>query len=434
MLISEFKILLAKRLEDVEMVYWTSNHLDLIIDESLLTFAAISGYWKDQLLIETTDANSATKKQFYNLLDSGDVKIGFEHIETSLTYEDIINWIDMDLIDYTQIVSLEEVIDAITNAINDFQSETKLVLARERFDVQVTEDVEVSANVLDIVKAYYIDVDGNYFPLQLSDENRVTLINRNYTIDLGKPKFYSISNLALNRVDLFPKPNNNGQLELIYIKGKSGVQTAESNCLIPNNLVPYLKYKVEADLFSKDGLSNDPARADYCNKRWLEGLLVGNNYVAITNSKLNGLNKSLSSLQDFDAFRYGWLNEIENAISKVNGIALAGYNILAVNREPIDKHSVLLEIVSNANLDDEEIELRSDYVSYLLDYCLHLASFKDGIANIQKTSSNLEKFVQISVDHNSYLQKRRISYLDLLQKSRYPIRQAKVKEEQLATT
>lgn len=427
MLIADFKSLLIKQSGDAEAIYWTLTDWDLIIKEALLTFGVISGYWKEQILIETN-----TAKQFYNLLIEDDVKTGFDNIKIGLTYQDIVNWIIIDLLGYEDISSDNEIRNLITNAINDFQSETKLILDRQRYNIIVGQNITISSDVLDIVKAYYIDSNGLYYSLQLTDENNLHLVKGKYTLDQGRPKFYSLSNLSSQIIDLFPKPSENGYLELIYVKGKDLPEDFIANCLIPNNLVPYLKYKLEADLFSKDGISNDPYRAEYCTKRWIEGLLIGKNYSTIINSKLNGINKIPSSLQDFDSFRYGWLNDRETITKKINSLALAGYNILALNRMPTNVYSLLLEVISNAPINNAEINLRSDYIPYLLDYCLHLSSIRDGIAAINKTATNLESFIKISVEHNQYLQQRKITYLDLLQKSKYPIRQARIEKEENA--
>lgn len=430
MLKSDLKTSLSSRLGDSNMIYWTSSNLDLIINEALLTFGAISGYFKQQLLIETTDDLSSNKKQIYNLLDSNDVKTGAESLEVSLTYQDIVDWLNADLLSYNDISSDAEIVSFITDAINTFQSETKLILAKKRFNIQVGQNVEISDDVLDIVKAYYIDSSGKYQALQIADENRVALFDVKYISDNAKPRFYSIANLKLNLVDLFPKPAENGYLELIYVVGKSGEQTLSSDCLIPNSLVPYLKYRVLAQVLDKDGTFNDPFRKAYCEKRWQEGLLVGNNYAAIINSKINGVNKVPTSFNDFDAFRYEWLNDIETSAKKINAIALAGYNLIAVNRMPMEVHSLLFEVVSNAPINELNVDIRSDYIPYIEDYCLHLAGFKDGIASLQKSSNLLENFIKISVSHNRYLQQRRISYLDLLQKSKYQSKQSKISVEE----
>lgn len=428
MIVADLKILLAKQLGDPNMVYWTSGNLDLIINESLLTFGSISQYWKDQVLIEPS-----TTQQFYDLLASADITTGADKIAISLVYQDIINWLDADLINYLQITTQDEVIKLISNAINDFQSNTKLVLKRARFNIIIDENISITPDVLDIAKAYYIDSLGRYWGLKNAAESRVSLYNRDLTITPDRPQFYSIDNLSLQIVDLFPKPNENGFLELIYVQGTSESETNASSCIIPNNFVPYLKYRILADIWAKDGISNDPYRAAYAEKRWQEGLAVGTGYSSIINTKLNGLNKVLGSLDDFDAYRYNWYNDIETGTKKVNAVALTGYNILAINRKPIFDVSLLLQVISNAPINQAEIDLRSDFIPYLLDYAIHLASIKDGVAAIQKTTTYLTNFVQNSVEFNQYLQSRNIGYADLLQKSKYILKQAKLAKQEEKT-
>lgn len=430
---SVFNSLVATKLGDTEKVYWTEEEINRIINEALLTFGAISSYWKDKILIEDKDG-----QQLYNLLEEGDIKVGFDKIQIALTYQTIIDWLEDNLVGYLQLTDLAEVISLITNAINTFQKETKLILARNQYSIIINQPVIVGQDVLDIIAAYYIDSSGTYHTLQLADENNIALTNNDYTITSNRPRFYSINNLALNLVDIFPHPSEGGYLELIYIIGVNGEQDEESSCLIPNNLVPYLKYKVLKDIFDKDN-NADPFRAAYCKQRWEEGLVIGKNYSAIVNAKINDINKPLASTLDFDRFRYGWRNDevIKNGdiITKgINAIAIAGYNIVAFNRIPIENgsYSLLLECISNAPILGDYIDVRPDFIPLLLDYCIHLASIKDGIASIQKTQTNLENFIKIAASHSEYLQRRRISYLELLQKSKYPLRQARILEEENA--
>lgn len=427
MLIADFKSTLAESLGDSDMIYWTSSELDLIIRETLLTSGAISGYWKSRILVESKE-----DQQFYNLLDAADIKSGATNLATSLIYQTIIDWIDKDLIGYLQVADLAEVVELITDAINEFQLETKLVLAVDSFVVKVGQPVDVSGDVLDIVAAYYIDSSGVYYALQLADENAIALLNSNYIVDQSKPRFYSLANVEINKIDLFPRPSEGGFLELVYVIGKVGEQDENSSCLIPNNLVPYLKYKVLRDIFNKDSVK-DSSRAAYCNQRWNEGIIIGKNYATITNTKLNGLNKIPASILDFDKLRYGWRNIAIDANKKVNSIALAGYNIVAFDKIPTaGTYSALFECISNAPIDEVEIDIRSDFIPLLLDYCIHIAFLKDGIVRLQSTQNNLEKFIKNSAYHNEFLQIRRISYLELLGKSKYPLKQARLHKEDAA--
>lgn len=423
----EFNNIIARKLGDIDKIYRTNEEIDKIINEALLTFGAISGYWKDTIIVETN-----TAQQVYNLLDEADIKEGATKVVSNLTYKTVLDWLDIDLINYAQLVDKDTLIKYITRAINIFQTETKLVLAKDRFNIEVGQSVKITNNVLDIVNAYYIDSSGKYYSLQIADENSISLVNNLYTKDSGRPRFYSINNLSLELVDIFPRPAEDGYLELIYVIGADENATEDSGCIIPDNLVPYLKYKLLMDVFEMDS-NQDINRATYCKQRWAEGLTVGNNYALITNTKLNGNNKNLSSFSDFDKLRYGWRNQAETTTKYPNAIASAGYNIIALDKMPVlNTYSIALECISNAPIESTYIDVRPDFINLLIDYCIHLASIKDGIAAIQSSQVGLENFIKASAKHNQYLQDRRISYMDLLAKSKYPLRQARIKEENAA--
>lgn len=420
----ELVALVAVQLGDPTMTYWTEEELNLVVDECLFTFAAISGYWRDRVEVIATNAD-----RIYNLLDPTQVSLGDDLLRGTKTYQDIANWLDNDLLGYSDFISSAELAQLIGLAINKFQDVTKLVLDRDIPGIGAGADLILEEDVLDIVNAWYIDSSSAIRSvLNPADEHRVSLFNNSFTIDNGKPKFYSISNLDVRTLTILPKPAENGSIDLVYVLGKAITDKLTTTCILPNNFLPYIKHKVLYDILTKSD-EPDPHRAAYSLKRWQEGLTIGKNYSAIVNAKLNGVNRPLSSIQDFNNLRYNWYNSGETTINKVNAIALAGYNIVAVNTLPVNPHSLMFEVITNAPIEEVEIDVRPDYIPYLVDYCVHIASYKDGIVALQKTATNLERFMQKAVGHNMFLQRKNITHIDLLQKSKYPLKQARVEED-----
>lgn len=75
-------------------------------------------------------------------------------------------------------------------------------------------------------------------------------------------------------IRLIPTPTIAGTVDLLYVPLPSAVTGTCANLPFPNMLNPYLKYGVMASMFSKQGEANDPQRAQYCEDRFQEGIIM----------------------------------------------------------------------------------------------------------------------------------------------------------------
>ena len=64
------------------------------------------------------------------------------------------------------------------------------------------------------------------------------------------------------------------------------------------------------------------------------------------------------------------------------------------------------------------IDVKPEYISTLLDYCIHLANLKDGFANVKATESLKNMFVQNAANNNLRLIKRGQSVESMLKKTK----------------
>jgi hypothetical protein len=72
-----------------------------------------------------------------------------------------------------------------------------------------------------------------------------------------------------------PVPLNAFTAELIYAQHEFNALVLNSSFLLPDPFLTYVKYNVLAQCFAKDGEMRDPARADYCQRRYETGVQVG---------------------------------------------------------------------------------------------------------------------------------------------------------------
>lgn len=406
---ASFKSQFFKRVGDTSKRFWTDNEANLLLKEALYTFGAIGHTWRNQIEIKTE-----VSKTFYDI--TTDLFAEQELTAFNLDYEFILDCINFHLIEeigqfnqISEVTSLEEILDFARNRVNQFQFQTGLVLSKKLFTMNSPNDnkIVIDDEILDIIRVAYVDLDelsnpDNVFPLSREDENSIGYFNRNaFNSTTDIPEFYTAVLGNLNTVYIYPSPANLGKLEIISVNGipASPVLELDTKVGIPDNLVPYIKWGILADIYSKDGVAYNPAMSAYCEERWNEGLIVGKNYTSVLEAKLNGLPILIDSFSSADNNQYGWQNNID----RPSLLLSAGHNMIAVNCVPDDIYSVLMFAVTNAYIptnDADFIDVKMEYIEPLLDYCVHLANIKSGAEAVQLTTDERNNFIKAGIKNN----------------------------------
>lgn len=433
---TDFNNLIANRLGDINKVYWTNDEIDLYIDEALLTFGGISQFWRGDIFVPIV-----INKNNYNLYtDVQQIPIDFRpKIGLNFTNQNIINFINIQLIESisslnpnSELYKLDSILKYIDKRVDYFLNYTGLNVGLDTYPVLNNENrIEIANNLLDILRVAFKDDSGIYTELQLEDEESLRYFDSNIFSNPNTPKYYTRLEESNNVVKLYPYPNVNGDLELVTIQGrdKSILATINDLLLIPINLIPYIKWGVLADMLSQDGIGQDLSRAAYCLQRWNEGLIVGTNYTSILNAYINNIPIDIESLNDADFFNPNWQNTVQSLdsnnqpIGYPNKIILANNNYFFINVIPKTGYNLSLTCIINAPIDSNYIEIKEEYITLLLDYIIHLASFKEGAAPLSKTTDLLKNFLNGALNHNTRFISQGITIEYLLKKT-------KVQEEQ----
>lgn len=434
----DFRSLLSKKLGDTTNSFRTENELNDIINESLLTFGGASQSWKDQIQLPIDNT-----KQFYDI--TTDANVNQNLISFSLTYQFILDRINSILFEEiaelsptSDITSLDEILKFCRNRVNQYQLRTGLVITKQNIDMPAppTNKKQINDEIINIIRVAFKDIADTSKLYVVKKEDEASLsFNSDFVFNttIKIPKFYASVLGTLNEIFLYPPPANLGQLEILSANGIPAQAniTLASIVPLPNNLVPYILFGVLADVFAKDGVGNDLSRAAYCEERWEEGVVIGNNYTSALVTYLNGKPISLDSIVDVDNNNYNW----QNTIGKPNLIGLAGFNLLAPNRIPDQAYSLLLNVITNAYLpidDDDFIDIKPEYIETLLNYCVHLAMIKDGIAAIKATDSLRQEFLKVAISNNLRMMKRGQSVESIFKKSKRQEESEPTREEQAA--
>jgi hypothetical protein len=71
---------------------------------------------------------------------------------------------------------------------------------------------------------------------------------------------------------LLPPANVNGVISLLYLSLADDLTGIGEIFTVPDEFVPYIKWGVLADMFNKAGRAHDPARAEYAQQRFQDGV------------------------------------------------------------------------------------------------------------------------------------------------------------------
>lgn len=418
-LLATIRILLGENTS----AYWPDAEINLTINEALLSFGGLSGFWKENIQIPTSE-----NKRIY------DIFIDANPVETkpTLTFGDVLAWLNRDLIEFisvgtpsSDLFNLNDLLKLIATKYNAFQLETSLVISQSSQPVVAENNLVILVDtVIDLIRVVYSYNDGvdKKVVLKKADEQELAYFDADVLTEEDIPQYYCTVYGQPNEIKLYPIPTLTGTLELIYISGinENSALTVDTIINLPNNLVPYLRFGVEQHIFSKDGLLNDPGRADYCKKRWEEGISVGKVYTSILTTKANGVAINSDSIHNMDNFIDH--NSLAQTDDPPSMVGLAGFNIFEIDTLPSSVvNSILLMIQQNAILpenDVDKIQIEQSYIEIIAKYVVHLLQFKSGIADISATASYLTEFQKLALDHNKRLQMRGITFENLFGKTK----------------
>lgn len=406
-------------------VFWPENELNLAVNEALLTFGAISNFWQEEIFVETQ-----LGKRIYDLFIDNNAA---NSISPSIDFQTLLDWINIDLIEnittlnpVSELITLAELKDKLKYVYGLYQRLTNLVLSiDERAIGAGLNKINLLNETIDVVRVSFIYSDINNDKVEIvlkrTDEKELQYFDLDSIDEVDLPAYYTSTYDSNKNIKLYPPPIVNGTLRIICVNGFAADQVINAGTVIPlpNNLVPYLKYGIEKEIYNKDGVAKDQAKFAYCSRRWEEGIMIGLNYNSILIPKVNGALVGMESLHEMDLYAEDFISP---ATKPVESIGVAGFNIIQTNNLPdVDVDSIGLLCTQNAILpqaDEDSIQIESSYINTLADYCVHILQMKSGVFDLAATNDGYENFVQTALVHNQRLQLRGITFESLVQSSK----------------
>lgn len=426
--LSTFKIALANRLGDPGKVFWTDAELQAYIVETIRTFGLVGQRYRDRCafttqnginlydLVEQANPNAITGGTGagagnppallkYNVLDRDLINTIEYHLIEPVTTNWAIPWTGTDQF------TMDDLVRALERRRNLFMLLVYPHLTHSIVAYTIPPSsgrVVLTDSIIAVRRVAWKALDSTYNQLWRTDEWGANSFVSGWANDAGLPRSYSVIMEPRVGIQVIPPSIDTGSLDLITVNAPPSLDQVNGTLLgIPDDHSWIIKWGALADLLGRDSQAFDPVRADYCEKRWEEGVKLALAGSTVYQASVDGVNVIPSPLHGWDSFRSDWQNTVVGANQPLTGLAIAGRNLIAVYPIPDDDiHSVQLDVLRNAPIPANDAALvqigREDY-DYLLDYAFHLAMFKTGTAELKATTPLLERFMRYALMNNEVL-------------------------------
>ncbi len=304
-----------------------------------------------------------------------------------------------------------EWVDYINSRMAHFTAETKLILTRETPFSSVIDQTQydlgssVSTDLLEVHRVAWLDASGNSHGLREDSTLTYDRLLPTWTVSSAsqEPEVYVRAGRPQLKIEILPAPVAAGTIDILYTKRPAQLpQTVDTTTLdLPNDFTPYIKWGALADVFSKEGQAHDPSKAEYCEARYQEGILVAR---AVLRRQMQqrvefgGVPLDFETFESMDMGADGWQADdstptvwLPVGLTKVaiNPAHNAGSGTLDIDG--------LTSFVVPAT-DGTYPDIPHSDVERILDYAHHLATFKQGGQEFQTGLTMLQNFIQAAKD------------------------------------
>lgn len=397
---------LAERLGDDQ--FWTHEELCMYVVEAIRTWNFLTQYHKERFTFATTAGQAfydleaiVPTLRSYSVLDTDLIKLMQYQLLEPPTGT---SWTGTEQFTYAQ------VLDALNGQVNRLRVEAAPVLSVGLLSVPSApvRRVVLPENTIDLRRAAWVDIDGQYRVLRRRDTAARRSFNVRASYNPAKPIAYNQANLPQMSIELSPPSIDLGQLHITYATAAAELTGMSTAIQVPDDFIPLLKWGALAELLSISA-SQDIPRANYCAQQWETGIEVADMNPSVIAAEINGRPVPIVSLAAVDSFKPNW----QNMSSRPTTLACVGLDIVALAPVPDAVYSITIDIVRKAivpTAPDDFIQIGPEYIDTLLDYCVHLATFKQGGEEWESTNTLFKGFIDTAVMYNRRLKAESLNF------------------------
>lgn len=398
---------LANELGDPNKVFFTDHELGRYITEALRFWGLTAQYFR-----ETGRLTTVVGQSFYYLENSLFDGLGTTLIQ-GLTVSDreLINDINYALMEPqisswaggwigTEMFSLEDLTGSLEDVRDEFLKLTACIASGYDL-ITLQSRVTLPSDHIRILRAD-INEGSGALPMWVDDQVQIYTTFKEASFPGNKrPRAYSVSYSPQLTVDLWPPPQVSSTLNIQGIRtGVTLTPTSSATImLVPDDASLLLKYGTLLDLFSDDGLARCPLMADYCERRYSDGLEAMANYLSVLWQNDAGPRGQITSIAQWDQSRPEWRR---GTPGEPRGVAQLNWNTIAVMPVPDDEYTMTFESIRKAILptsDSDFIQVGREHMQAIYDYAHHVALVKSQGAEFGATMRLYESALQTANEY-----------------------------------
>lgn len=399
---------LAARLADPNNLFWADAENGVYLKESLRTWNALTEVWNADYVFTPNPA-----RVWYDIsVDPSSPRF------RTITSNDVFSTIEYHLLEPatggTWTGTSQFSINDLSGALQRRRDE---MIQAAGCNVQVvppilstpnTRRVIFADNVLEPRRARFIPDSGSGNPVTMNREDSKAWdgFNTLHTQMSGVPGNWGVISGPPLAMDVDIPPNVAGFYDVLGLQsGPSFNPPAPSLLGVPDDWSWLAKWGAIADLLGRDSEATDRQRADYCLKRYADGLKVMKQSNWLLLAAINGIPVDTTSVREQDA----WIPEWQDNSSAFPAVVTAGMDLMApcpvAGVNPISVSCVLVGKAPVPISDGDFVQVSRDVFDVILDYAQVLASFKMGGSEFSATKDLEQNFFSLAVSTNKRLAK-----------------------------
>lgn len=396
---------LASRLADPNNLYWTDAENKLYLYEALRTFNALTEIWNQSFAFTATNAGTWYDTSQMN---------GSPRIRTAK---------DTDLYTIMEYHLLEPPTGGTWTGTSQFAlADLQGALQRRRDEIiqyggcnlqnlpflaaaPLIRSLVFPDSTLEPRRVRFFPNSGYGTPVTLAREDTLAFdrFSPSYATTNAIPGHWSVITGAPLEMEVDAIPNVPGDYDVIALEcGIPFNPPASTPMSIPDDWVWLAKWGALADLLGRESEATDRMRADYCLKRYSDGVKIMQASNWLVSGTISGSPADTVPLAEMDGYSPEWQN---NAVAWPT-LVIAGMDLVGICPTPATTSGVSVVVLGNAplpSLDTDFVQISRDVLDVVLGYAQVLAAFKMGGEDFMSTKDLENDFYRLCVAQNKRL-------------------------------
>lgn len=382
---------LAVDLADASGLHFTTDERTRAIIESYRMWNLLTAYERATLTFPTVAGTA-----FYDLSAVGN---GSSLLAHTVTDREVVGTCQYRLLEQydpaagsgmVDQFSFAELLLAVQSRRDAFLAATEPVvtIGTPTFVSAGTELVDLTDDIVRVVRANWLTLDGTYHPLRGgTDEGVQGSVRVGWRQAPGTPRQWSVASTPNLSLRLVPVPDDGGTLTLMSVNTGPAVNTTANGNTgtvlgVPDDLAAGVGWGAIELLCSKHGDGADGARAQFAGSMYALYVELGRALPSVLTITRNNVPLRVSSLHALDSLTYGWQGR---STSTPRTAAVIGEH-LALYPVPDAVYGIDVEVVRRATVPavGDFIQLGREQLAAVLAWAKQLCMFKSGGIAIQQ--------------------------------------------------